>query len=271
MYRAQFTGPSLCVARAMRYHCNMRIRDIIFVAVCAALAGCSAAPAPQRGAPPQPSPSAMPALPPAIAAQNFITVVRQIEPLAEQICTAASPAPILAAPISPTRNCDFQIVVDDRPSPPNAFQTLDADGRPIIAFTLSLIAAAQSRDELAFIMGHEAGHHIAGHIARAQQSAQQGAVMAGVLAQISGADRGAIQRAAELGAGLAARRYSKEFELEADLIGTRIAFAAGYDPVIGAGFFTRLPDPGDRFLGSHPANADRIALVLRETARLRGQ
>jgi predicted Zn-dependent protease len=72
-----------------------------------------------------------------------------------------------------------------------------------------------------------------------------------------------------MGAGLAARRYSKEFELEADLIGTRIAFAAGYDPVLGAAFFDRLPDPGDRFLGTHPANASRKTLVQRETARLR--
>ena len=250
-----------CIAARLRYSATMKIRGIMFAAICAALAGCGAVPIAQSSAPPAPAQAGLPRVPPAIAAQNFVTVVRQIEPLAEQICVSTSP----------NRNCDFQILVDDRPSPPNAFQTLDAQGRPIIVFTLSLIATAQSRDELAFIMGHEAGHHIAGHIARAQQSAQQGAVMAGVLAQISGADRGGIQRAAELGAGLAARRYSKEFELEADLIGTRIAFAAGYDPVIGAGFFARLPDPGDRFLGTHPANSERIALVLRETARLRGQ
>ena len=223
----------------------------------AALAGCMAIPAPQ----PPVNPAAPPRLPPAIAAQNFITVLREVEPLAEQICAATAPA---------ATNCDFQIAVDDRPSPPNAFQTLGKDGRPIIIFTLSLIATAQSRDELAFIMGHEAGHHIAGHIGRAQQSAVRGAVLAGVLAQISGADSASIDRAAEMGAGLAAQRYSKEFELEADLLGTRIAFAAGYDPVLGAAFFDRLPDPGNRFLGSHPANSDRKALVLRETARLRG-
>ena len=29
----------------------------------------------------------------------------------------------------------------------------------------------------------------------------------------------------------------------------------------GAAFFERIPDPGRRFMGTHPANADRIAVV----------
>lgn len=238
----------------------MRFGGIIGVLGIAALAGCAVLPASQAAQPSSLAQQTPPRLPPAIAAQNFIAVLQQVEPLAEQICAATARG----------SNCDFQIVVDDSPSPPNAFQTLDANGRPIIVFTLALIATAQSRDELAFIMGHEAGHHIAGHLARAEQSAVRGAVLAGVLAQIGGADSAGIDRAAEMGAGLAAQRYSKEFELEADLLGTRIAYAAGYDPVLGAAFFDRLPDPGNRFLGSHPANSDRKALVLRETARLRG-
>jgi len=235
----------------------MTWKPIILVAW---LAGCGAVQMPSPSPNSAPLPTA-PRLSPAMAAQNFITVLRQVEPLAESVCLGAARQ----------LNCDFQIVVDDRPGQPaNAFQTVDDTGRPIIAFTLALIATAQNRDELAFIMGHEAGHHIAGHLARQQESAMQGAVLAGVMATLSGASQASIDRAANMGAGLAARRYSKEFELEADLIGTRIALAAGYDPVIGAAFFDRLPDPGDRFLGTHPANAARKALVLREAARLRG-
>lgn len=238
----------------LRYYLGMRHFHILF-GVVLGLAGCGGGVAPPpAGAPPA-------RVPPQIAAQNFIAVLDTVEPVAEDVCR------LVRGPDT----CDFQIAVDQRRgAPPNAFQTIGADGRPIIAFTLSLIATAQSRDELAFIMGHEAGHHIAGHLARQEESALQGAVMAGVLAQASGLDSAAVERAAEMGAGLAARRYSKEFELEADLIGTRIAFAAGYDPVRGAAFFDRLPDPGDRFLGTHPANSDRKALVAREAARLRG-
>jgi predicted Zn-dependent protease len=58
--------------------------------------------------------------------------------------------------------------------------------------------------------------------------------------------------------------------LEADSLGTEIAFVAGYDPMLGAAFFDRIPDPGDRFLGTHPANADRKRTVAATLARLGG-
>lgn len=239
------------------YIAAMKLWQIIFGAGLVGLAGCGLVPAPPSG-------GQVPELrlPPQLAARNFVAVVDAVEPVAESVCLGAGTQ----------GNCDFQIAIDGRAGqPPNAFQTVDDAGRPIIAFTLSLIATAQNRDELAFIMGHEAGHHIAGHLARQQDSAMRGAVLAGVMAQASGFDSAAVDRAAQMGAGLGARRYSKDFELEADMIGTRIAFAAGFDPVLGAAFFDRLPDPGDRFLGTHPANDSRKALVLGETARLRGQ
>jgi predicted Zn-dependent protease len=47
------------------------------------------------------------------------------------------------------------------------------------------------------------------------------------------------------------------------MMAARIVTAAGYDALRGAAFFARIPDPGDQFLGSHPANADRVAAVRR--------
>lgn len=43
---------------------------------------------------------------------------------------------------------------------------------------------------------------------------------------------------------------------------------AGYDPLRGAEFFTRIPDPGDQFLGTHPPNAQRIDVVRQTMANL---
>jgi predicted Zn-dependent protease len=86
------------------------------------------------------------------------------------------------------------------------------------------------------------------------------------LASLTGADTGAIRSAQELGATVGARTYSKEFELEADALGTVLAARAGFNPVRGAEFFNRIPDPGNRFLGSHPPNAERIAVVRRTAA-----
>ncbi len=168
-------------------------------------------------------------------------------------------------------NCNFLIAVDeDKDQPANAFQTLDDRGRPVIVFTRSLLKLARNKDELAFVLGHEAAHHIEGHIPRRQDQAMTGAILVGILGQSAGLTGEELLRAQEIGAGLAAQHYSKEFELEADALGAEIALAAGYDPLKGANFFARLPDPGDRFLGSHPANAERMAVVRATVKRLKG-
>ena len=194
-------------------------------------------------------------------ALTFLQVVAAVEPVAERVCRSRGVA----------QNCDFRIVVDDRPGqPPNAFQTLDSRGRPVIGFTLALIADARNADELAFVLGHEAAHHISGHIPRRQDQAMTGALLAGVLAQANGATPDEVRAAQNLGAEVATRGYSREFELEADALGAEIALIAGYDPIRGSGFFDRLPDPGDRFLGSHPPNAQRKAQVAATVRRLLG-
>ncbi|WP_299848820.1 M48 family metallopeptidase [uncultured Roseovarius sp.] len=186
--------------------------------------------------------------------QSFARVVRTMEPVAENECRRRARG----------LNCDFKIVVDDRPGQPaNAFQTLDRTGRPILAFNLAFIAQARNPDELAFVMGHESAHHISGHIARQRQNATAGAILLGGIAAISGAGDGAISTARDLGAAVGARTYSKDFELEADALGTIITKRAGFNPVRGAQFFTQIPDPGDRFLGTHPPNAKRMETVIR--------
>jgi predicted Zn-dependent protease len=194
-----------------------------------------------------------------ITPRTFQQVQARVQPVAEQECRRQRPNTI----------CEFQIVVDDRPGqPPNAFQTLDRNGRPVIGFTVALLNDMRNADELAFVMAHEAAHHIAGHIPRQQQNAAAGAVIFAGLASLTGADTGAIRSAQELGATVGARTYSKEFELEADALGTVLAARAGFDPLRGAEFFNRIPDPGDRFLGTHPPNAERIAIVRRTAAGL---
>lgn len=192
-------------------------------------------------------------------AQSFAQVVRTLEPVAERECRARTARV----------NCDFKIVVDSRPNqPPNAFQTLDKSGRPIIAFTQALIDDARNADELAFVLGHEAAHHISGHIARQQQNAAAGAVIAGLGVVLLGGSAEAVEAAQRTGAQVGARTYSKDFELEADALGTIITARAGYDPLRGAQFFARIPDPGDKFLGTHPPNNQRLETVRRTAAGL---
>lgn len=197
---------------------------------------------------------------PRAVAANFIRALERVEPVAEGTCRAR------------TRGvpCDFRIVIDTRPdAPPNAFQSVDAYGQPVIAFTLSLVESTRNLDEIAFIAGHEAAHHILGHIPLRQRNAEMAQILAGLTAALGGADAAGVARAQSLGAAIGARQFSQEFELQADALGTEIAFLAGFDPVLGAAFFSRLPDPGNRFLGTHPPNAARLETVRRTAAALR--
>jgi len=233
----------------------MILRALIALTAVVGLSACEVVPVDQA------SPTAAPqiGLPTSAraSARSFVHVVNTLEPVAESECRARTQH----------IKCDFNIVVDDRPDQPaNAYQTIDRQGRPIIAFTIALINDARNEDELAFVMGHEAAHHIAGHIARQQQNAVAGAVIFAGLAALGGADAGGVQSAQEFGAQVGARSYSKDFELEADALGTIITKKAGYDPLRGAEFFTRIPDPGDQFLGTHPPNAARIEIVRKTAA-----
>ena len=232
------------------------MRAVLWVGMALGVAGCAMAPPPPSSVTPT---AAAPVQTGQMAARNFLQVIETVEPVAERECRARTTGV----------SCDFLIVVDDRRNvPPNAFQTLDETGRPIVGFTLALIAEARNTDELAFILGHEAAHHIAGHIPKARQSALGGAILAGVIASVGGADAAGVREAQNFGATLGARRFSKGFELEADALGTIIAAAAGYDPVRGAEYFARTPDPGNQFLGTHPPNAQRIETVRRVAAGL---
>ena len=188
--------------------------------------------------------------------RSFRRIVARMEPVVERECRRRAPR----------LNCDFAIqVITDPRQPPNAFQTLNEQGRPILGFTSTLIRDVKNADELAFVLGHEAAHHIAGHLARQQQNATLGAAIFGVLASQTG---GSVATAQQLGAQVGARSYSKAFELEADRLGTELTILGGYDPVIGAAYFTRIADPGNRFLGTHPPNSQRIEAVLQTAARL---
>ncbi|RFP90101.1 peptidase M48 [Rhodobacteraceae bacterium 63075] len=226
-----------------------------FLAVCLlVIAGCAPMEVPQA-----PEGAAQPPaqLSERRAAQQFVDVVETVEPVVERECRRRTPR----------LNCDFRIVIDDRPNQPvNAYQTLDRNGRPIIAFTLAMIGDVRNEDELAFVMSHEAAHHVAGHIERQRQNAATGALVFAGLAALTGADAQTLENAYEVGAVVGARTYSKDFELEADRLGTIIAARAGYNPLRGALFFERIPDPGDRFLGTHPPNAQRLE-VVRSTMR----
>ncbi|MDX1780921.1 MAG: M48 family metalloprotease [Thalassovita sp.] len=219
------------------------MRLILILAAASGLSGCLMVPPEPAG----PAPSQQ-------VAAMFVSVARAVEPVAEAECRQHAPQ----------LNCDFRIVVDRTDAgEANAHQFLSRAGRPILSFNYALINGVRNADELAFVMGHEAGHHIAGHLARQEVNARQGAQVLAQMASSNGASAEEIREARQLGAALGALQYSQEFELEADHLGAIISIRAGYNPVIGARYFLRLPGAGDGMLGTHPPNDARIEGVRR--------
>ena len=175
------------------------------------------------------------------ADENFSSAVSRIKPVAERLCQDRRAV----------QNCDFRFVIDDTPGrAPNAFQSLGVDGRPVLTFTVSLIADARNRDEIALIIAHEAAHHIEGHLGRLNQEvAKQRALSA------ASADQ------AEAGAGVSMHAKVHAFELAADALGAQIALAAGFDPRIAMQIYRRLPMPAGGHSRTHPAKAERLQAV----------
>lgn len=239
----------------------MITKMLVALAAVAALAACEVTPTQTQTTPQAQVPATKSGKPLSTkqAMRTFAQVVQTVEPVAERECRTRTKGV----------NCDFRIVIDDEPGKrSNAYQTLDRNGRPIVAFTVALLGDARNADELAFVLGHETAHHIAGHIARQQQNAVAGMVIFAGLATLGGGDAAAVRKAQEAGAFVGARSYSKQFELEADELGTIITARAGYNPLRGAEFFNRIPDPGNKFLGTHPPNAQRLQTVRRTVAGL---
>ena len=226
------------------------------------------APLPQDQIPPSTGPygSTIPAPAPVLtndgspqsAARMFVSVMRRMEPAVERECLQRRTQPI---------NCGCQSGVDDPPAqPPSAFQTIDATGRPIIGFTLSLIAETRNGDEIAFVVGHEASHHVLNHLDRKAGAAAAGAVILGSIASVYGNNQEAIETAQRIGASVGSRYYSRDWELQADYLGAIMTLNAGFDPINGSRFFERIPDPGDHILGTHPPRAARLAQVRQAVA-----
>lgn len=190
--------------------------------------------------------------------KKFNQAVRSMKPVIVDTCTK----------LREDMNCDFVIWIDmDSNSPPNAFQTIDKTGKPLLLFSKRLIDDMQNSDELAFVIGHEAAHHVLGHLEHQKKSAEGGATLFEVLATALGGSAESMVVASDIGAAVGARNYSKTYELEADQLGAQMTLSAGFDPVLGAAYFTRIPDPSNRFLGTHPPNNDRIAAVRAAVGR----
>ncbi len=137
-----------------------------------------------------------------------------------------------------------------------------------------LFTRVASVSELAGVVGHEIGHTHAHHIIRQQEKSRlfSYAAVAGMLLSILHPAIGA----AAAGAGATAQlKFSREFEQEADYLGTRYMRAAGYDPHGMPRFMKRIleeqrTNPTDLppYMLSHPLTDERISNLEAATRNL---
>jgi len=145
-----------------------------------------------------------------------------------------------------------------------------------------IIQAAASESQLAGVLAHEIAHIAQRHAADQISKQLVANGLLGLLGAVLGNDGGGA-RTAQIGAQVLANGYllkfSRDDEREADRVGVQIMRRAGWDPTGMAEFMETLGraqgrDPGsvEVFLSSHPAPAERAAILRRTVgARRKGR
>ena len=108
-----------------------------------------------------------------------------------------------------------------------------------IYISRGLITLAENEAELAAVLGHEIGHVTARHTAQRYSQSVLTGVGATILGVVVGGPAGDIANYAGQ-AYLAG--YSRDHEMEADMLGIRYMTKLGYDPKASASFFKKLAD-----------------------------
>lgn len=142
-----------------------------------------------------------------------------------------------------------------------------------------MIAQARTQGEVASVIAHEISHVALRHgTAQATKATKYeiGTLAGAVLGSIIGGKwGGAVAGATEFGLGTAFLRFSREYERQADLLGSQIMAAAGYDPREMASMFQTIQKQGGsggpEFLSSHPDPGNRSAAINKEASMLKVQ
>lgn len=133
-----------------------------------------------------------------------------------------------------------------------------------------LMKFVHSDDELAMILGHEVAHLTQGHVARGS--------MNNTLLNLGSIIAGSFIPGAEVVAGMAGKmflnHYNQDQEREADTVGLRYTYDAGYDPVAAAYVMRRMAEEvpetaNSGFFSSHPSSVERFETLQRQAEILR--
>jgi len=141
--------------------------------------------------------------------------------------------------------------------------------------------AAATEGEVVGVMAHELSHvllrHGTANASKAQNPWLQLGQLAGQIggAVVGGAAGSAIAQGSQFGLGTLLLRYSRDFEKQADLLGSQIMARAGYDPRALAHMFETIEQEskgsgGDtpQWMSSHPNPGNRTQYINKEADAL---
>jgi hypothetical protein len=136
--------------------------------------------------------------------------------------------------------------------------------------------AASSEGEVVGVMAHELSHVLLRHGTANATKAQgfQWGQMAGAIAGavVGGGWGQMIAQGSQFGLGTWLMKYSRDYEKQADLLGSQIMARAGYDPRdLGRMFETIAKQGGSgtpQWLSSHPNPGNRTQYIAKEAAML---
>jgi hypothetical protein len=131
-----------------------------------------------------------------------------------------------------------------------------------------MVEAANAEGEVAGVMAHEISHVVLRHgTAQASKAGKYalGQIAGQVLGAIIGGNVGSIvAQGTQFGLGTAFLRFSREYEKQADILGSQIMARAGYDPRDMANMFATIEKQGGsggpQWLSDHPNPGNRARL-----------
>ena len=139
-----------------------------------------------------------------------------------------------------------------------------------------MITQARTQGEVASVIAHEISHVALRHgTAQATKATKYeiGTMLGAVLGSIIGGKTGAVvSGVTEFGLGAHFLKFSREYERQADILGSHIMADAGFDPREMASMFQTIQKQGGsggpEFLSSHPDPGNRAAAITKEAATL---
>jgi predicted Zn-dependent protease len=166
----------------------------------------------------------------------------------------------VAARVLPLAQRDYDVPYSVKLIDSKEINAFALPGGPIY-FYRGLMELAETDDEIAAVLGHEAAHVVKRHSVKQISDAQTKGLLASLFLGRAG-------DLAQIAAGLALQidqlRFSRGDESESDRVGFQYLVEAGYDPYAMASMFRRMDEKaggkggGPEWLRSHPVTSKRV-------------